>query len=183
MLEEHGPELKHLAGDKNIVADMLSRLDLIPEEEAHSLEVLALQQEEKEELASDFPIRFARIAKAQLKDKRLQEKARGKNSKLSMKDFHGGGKTFRLLTYKDKIVIPAELQQQTIEWYHNTLLHPGANRTEKTIRQNFTFKNLTKKVEETCQKCHTCQLTKRLNLKYGKLPEKEAEATHGTRFV
>ena len=49
------------------------------------------------------------------------------------------------------------------------------NRTEETIRQHFTFPNLRDEVNKQCQKCLTCQLTKRDNKKYGYLPEKKAD--------
>jgi transposase InsO family protein len=63
-----------------------------------------------------------------------------------------------------------------VQWYHTQLCHPGEKRTEETIRQHFTWKNLREHVKEVCQKCHTCQIAKRSRKKYGLLPEKEAEA-------
>ena len=62
-----------------------------------------------------------------------------------------------------------------VEWYHNHLCHPGKTRTQQTIRQHFTWKNLRETVHDVCSKCHTCQLCKRNKNKYGKLPEKQAE--------
>ena len=156
-----------------MVADAPSRLDLIQEPEVLTSEILALDKDEIS--SSGFPASFKRMQREQAKDERLLEKANKPKTKLSMQKFHGGSKDYDLITCNGKTVIPASLQQETIDWHHNTLLHPGANRTEKTIRNNFTWKNLTKQVEDACLKCHTCQLTKRINKKYGKLPPKEAE--------
>mgnify|MGYP003335638784 CR=1 FL=1 len=64
-------------------------------------------------------------------------------------------------------------------WYHESLCHPGMTRTEQTIRQHFTWKNLRGDVEKACKKCKVCQLTKRKSIKYGKLPAKEAESDVG----
>ena len=50
------------------------------------------------------------------------------------------------------------------------------SRTEQTIRQHFTWKNLKGDVYRACKSCKTCQLTKRKSVKYGKLPAKMAEA-------
>ena len=72
--------------------------------------------------------------------------------------------------------MPAVLQQRTVDWYHTQLCHPGVSRTESTIRQHFTWRNLSDMVATTCQKCPTCQKTKRSHKKYGHLPEKIAEA-------
>ena len=62
-----------------------------------------------------------------------------------------------------------------MERYHERLCHPGLTRTEATIRQHFTWKNLRHSVEQVCKKCHTCQLTKKLDPKIGHLPAKQAE--------
>mgnify|MGYP000560201289 CR=1 FL=1 len=68
------------------------------------------------------------------------------------------------------------LQRRTIEWYHNQLCHPGATRTEETIRQHFTFPKLSEQVREFVSKCHICQVCKKTHKKYGLLPAKAAEA-------
>merc|ERR1712115_613218 len=89
--------------------------------------------------------------------------------------FHGEGKEYKLLTKHKKIVIPSKLQQRAIDWYHQNLCHPGRVRTEETLRQHFTFRNLSQMVEDSVKKCPTCQKTKRSYKKYGKLPEKVAQ--------
>ena len=89
---------------------------------------------------------------------------------------YGGGKTRSLITKDNKIVVPATLQKRCVNWYHLSLCHPGITRTEQTIRQHFTWKNLRQDVEKACKTCQTCQLTKKKSIKYGKLPVKEAEA-------
>ena len=57
------------------------------------------------------------------------------------------------------------------------LCHPGETRTEETIRQHFAWKGLKVHVHERCKTCHICQLTKKSQMKYGKLPIKEPEVT------
>ena len=69
------------------------------------------------------------------------------------------------------------LQKPLVQWYHTQLCHPGETRTELTIRQHFTWDGLTTTVKQICSTCHTCQLAKHKTVKYGKLPEKKAEAT------
>ena len=72
--------------------------------------------------------------------------------------------------------MPATLQQRCVQWYHESLCHPGESRTEQIIRQHFTWKNLKGEVEKACKTCQICQLTKKKSIKYGKLPPKVAEA-------
>ena len=93
---------------------------------------------------------------------------------------HYGSKSvesMQLITYKDKIYIPTPLQQSIVTWYHEYLCHPGENRTEETIRSNFTWPNLRKHVLMFCKTCRKCQMCKKSQKKYGHLPPKTAEVT------
>ena len=38
-------------------------------------------------------------------------------------------------------MIPKLLEKQVVEWYHNTLCHPGETRTELSIAQHIYWKN------------------------------------------
>ena len=107
-------------------------------------------------------------------DKELIAKSK-KNKDYVITVFHGGGKEYKLLTKHNKIVLPEQLQQRAVDWYHQNLCHPGRVQTEETVRQHFTFHKLSQLVEETVKTCPTCQKTKRSYKKYGKLPEKVAE--------
>ena len=60
--------------------------------------------------------------------------------------------------------------------YHLSLCHPGIARTERIIRQHFTWDTMRQDGENSYRTCQTCQLTKRKSIKYGKIQAKEAEA-------
>ena len=94
-----------------------------------------------------------------------------------VKQFHGAGKKHSLICLNNKIVIPKQLQRHIVQWYHDTLSHPGETRTELTIAQHFYWKNLRKTVQDVCSTCDVCQCLKRNKKNYGKLPPKQAEAT------
>ena len=182
VLEEYGPELKYIKGEHNVVADALSRLDMIKEEDqepkqpvtqSYLAEHFGLDSSDLPEDA--YPLRYRIIEKYQALDKELISKSK-KNKEYKSTVFHGGGKQYKLLTKHGKIVIPAQLQQRAINWYHQNLCHPGRVRTEETIRQHFTFHRLSQMVEATIKTCPTCQKTKRSYKKYGHLPEKVAES-------
>ena len=178
ILEEYGPELIYLKGETNIVADALSRLDIsttkdVPTQESNMAECLGM---DSDDLSDDaYPLTYKHIMQEQQKDKTLLADLK-KNPRLTLKTYRGGGKERSLITFDEKIVIPQSLQQRTVQWYHQQLCHPGETRTEETIRQHYTWKNLRQHVKDICQKCHTCQTAKRSNKKYGLMPEKEAEA-------
>jgi transposase InsO family protein len=173
VLEEFGPDLQYIKGEKNIVADALSRLDIDDDQEIFNISE-SFGYDDDDLPPSSFPLRYKDIKKAQLSNPELQAKL------LSRKDynyspFRGGDKDHQLICHHGKIVLPPALQQKTIDWYHLTLCHPGTTRTEATIRQHFDWKGLRPMVIDTCRKCELCQKAKPSNQKYGKLPAKLAE--------
>ena len=176
VLEEFGPELVYVRGEKNVVADALSRLAL--SDNVHpSQESLLADLFADDSLPDDvFPLRYQLIAEQQQRDDALQAKLKS-DKDFATKIFHGGGRDdgLELITKDGKIVMPATLQDRCIRWYHSILCHPGEARTEQTIRQHFYWKGLRRQVQNVCQRCRTCQLTKRKTIKYGELPPKEAE--------
>jgi len=71
--------------------------------------------------------------------------------------------------------VPTLLQPFVVEWYHSTLCHPGETRTEKSIRQHFTWPSLKNDVHKHVSKCSVCQKVKITKTNYGQLPPKVAE--------
>ena len=107
-----------------------------------------------------YPVNYKTIMKFQQKDKTLIETAKIKTNSYSIKHFHGADKKYSLICRKDKIVIPDPLQVRLVEWYYNTLCHPGETRTELSISQHFYWKRLRKTVHSVCSKCQACQFLK-----------------------
>ena len=97
VLEECSPELICIQGGHNLVADMLLRLDLLPEREKPAANTLLAF--DKDDVPSDcFPVRFKRIAQHQRKDKKLLDRLKT-DSNLNLKQFHGGGKMHELIVH------------------------------------------------------------------------------------
>ena len=174
ILEEYGPQLEYIKGEKNVLADALSRLD-IKKDTIETLEQMAQTIGlNNEDLPSNaFPLKYKLIEKAQKRDQSVQNLIQKKD--YTSKTFRGGGKEYTLICRNDKIVVPKIFQQRLVEWYHYMLCHPGETRTEETIKQHFTWKGLRSVVHDICTKCPTCQKYKKSYKKYGHLPEKEAK--------
>jgi hypothetical protein len=181
IIEEYGPELLYVKGDKNIVADALSRLPIAIDDQDSDLSDLYYLADHfglhDSDLPDDiYPLSYQLIQDCQKTDKPLITKFKQKSPNYHLKSFRGGGKTKNLICYKEKIVIPTTLQKRVVSWYHTMLCHAGETRTEQTIRQQFWWPDLRANVHDCCTKCDTCQRTKRTSKKYGHLPIKEAEA-------
>ncbi len=171
ILEEFGPALNYIKGEKNIVADALSRLELNDSKNSNDLAMLY----GLDDRSIEYPLTFTNIRFHQQTDSTLRNEA-ASNPKYHLKSFHGGGKQIMLICMNNKIVIPKTLQKTIVSWYHTQLCHPGETRTEQSIRQHFWFKNLREVVHDVCNKCITCQRTKINFQKYGHLPAKKAES-------
>ena len=116
------------------------------------------------------------LDKAQQNDKSLMKLLCKETKGYHLQEFHGGGKTYHLICYNTKIVIPKLLQRHVIDWYHTMLCHPGINRTEESISQHLWWPKMREQITSYVQCCPVCQRSKRKHKKYGILPPKEAEA-------
>ena len=178
ILEEYGPELRYIKGENNIVADALSRLNMMSNEEFEEtfdeINLAEILAGDEEDAPGDFPMSYATLQEQQRKDKDVQKELKD-NKQYKNKVFAHGNKEFNLVTKDDKIVVPKTLQKPITDWYHTMLLHPGETRMELTIGQHYYWKNMRTTIKHACGKCPVCQLTKPKTIKYGKLPEKSAD--------
>ena len=126
--------------EKNILADALSRLpnnenQETTHESTYTMETISELYDIDELLESMFSLSFNIIDGYQREDPFLSEKL---NSAEYQKGyFRGDRNTIRLVTYKNKIVIPQKLQKYVVKWYHTYLLHTGLDQTEAIICQHF----------------------------------------------
>ena len=185
--KEFGPKLVYLKRNKNIIADAISRMKLKPTPKSLSNDSV-LEVPDTRELAEAFviedeclpewtiPISYKLLFKNQQKDKDLKRRYLKNSNDYKIRSYSADANTVRkLITYKDHICVPQSLQKRMVEWYHEMLCHPGEVRTEATIAQHFYWKGLRSTVKAICSKCDVCQRTKKVHLKYGKLPPKTAE--------
>ena len=110
LIEEFGPTIKYIKCPKNIVADALSRLNLVssPSNPPDMADCYGL---DKDDLPSNaFPITYQPINHEQNKDKTLLATIKGVKHYM-LKEFHGGSRSSQFLCYKDRIVIPKGLQK------------------------------------------------------------------------
>ena len=76
------------------------------------------------------------LCKINKKDKDLIKIAQT-NKDYSIQNSHMANKTYSLVCRNCKIVIPKQLENQVVEWYHNALYHPRQTCIELRISQHF----------------------------------------------
>ena len=181
ILEEFGPDIRHISGEDNLVADAISRLPTANKDQIEictdthdplsktlsELENLVLEEDE------GFPLNLPAVQKAQekelnKKDSKLKQLINDKKSGLNVTTLDG----IEIVTYEDKIYVPKILRKRTIEWYHYFLNHPGGDRLYKTINRVCYWKGMSSQANNFCQKCKECQQHKPRKRKYGQLPPK-----------
>ncbi len=116
---------------------------------------------------SIYPLTTREIAEAQQQDNSL--KKQGYSTQLV--------ENTKVLCKDGKMVIPKSLQHRAVAWFHHYLQHPGTKRLEETLRLSMSWKGLQTTVQSYVKKCHSCQVNKRKQLKFGKLPTKLAITT------
>jgi hypothetical protein len=149
MMEDYAPTIHYVKGEKNVVADTLSRNPIntltAPEEDTYSM------TEECWDMASwrrsEQLITMQTIGKEQSKDKFTKQVMKNSPDAIGelFEDIGSKDGPVRVTTIKDpidnkfRVLVPQTLQRRLLLWYHRTLLHPGGNRLYETLRQHFTW--------------------------------------------
>jgi hypothetical protein len=205
LIEEFGPEFRHIKVKHNLISDALSRLELDDSKIESSFEkptaqcmaaITSRTEIINDELSPTNGFEMAEAFGMKSKNKTKDEyyefpmqipfiaKIQNKDRSL-MKQLNKSDHKYELtkiegtavLTLNGKIFIPTVIRNPVIDWYHQYLCHPGVMRTEATIRNNMTWPGLTRNIQSHCKNCKLCQFNKKTRKQYGKLPVKVAEAT------
>ena len=93
LIEEFGPTIEYIKGPKNIVADALSRLNLVssPSNLQDMADCYGLNKDDLQ--SNTFPITYQLINRKQNNDKTLLVTIKNGAKIYSLKEFHGGGRS------------------------------------------------------------------------------------------
>ena len=155
ILEEFGPDIRHISGEKNIVADAISRLPTTAiDQNRHrtetddqknstfltkSSEFLVLQNEE------GFPLDLPLVQEEQLKELNKKNSKLKQLLKTKSSGYYKDKSLYdtELILHEKRIYVPASLRSRVINWYHFYLNHPGAERLNKTLQLVCYWKGIT----------------------------------------
>eukprot|EP00957_Ditylum_brightwellii_P205722 15345114-Ditylum_brightwellii.AAC.1 len=79
-----------------------------------------------------------------------------------------------VITYQEKVWMPANCWKELTNWYHKNFQHCGEEIMQHTIRNNFKWLGWTTQVDRAVKACKLCQeykVTRHKN--YGKVPMQE----------
>ncbi len=144
-MEDYRAELQYIEGEKNVVADALSRL---PTEE-----IFTFTEEDTE-----FPLNLATLARKQQSDTYLQA-ALQRDPSDYVATQQEGNKIYVLKSTKT-IYVPLSLRAAILQWYHTSLQHPGIKRMQYTVKESFYWPGIDAAIDTLVRACATCQQCK-----------------------
>ena len=152
ILEEYAPTIQYIKGKANQAADALSRLPMTPVEEDTLLNEQCFLLEHW-----DYPLAFDCLQEHQRKDKQVQKTVKDNPEAFKIVKHN---KWEVIYTKTNRIVVPSELIQPVLEFYHDCLLHPGIHRMSETLKATLYWPKMEASVIAFVRGCGKCQIKK-----------------------
>lgn len=165
-VEEYSPEIKYVPGKHNLVADALSRLPMRESEQATDGGIDELMEISAHSWNDQCPIDFRVLAECQRKELPNKIFIQAKEWKV--------GDVVLKLNRNGRVMVPESLRMPLMEFYHDTLRHPGVVRMTNTLWMNFAWPSMKEDVMDLIKKCDLCQRFKKNQKQYGLLPAADA---------
>jgi hypothetical protein len=172
LLEEYGPEIIHIKGIHNTVADAISHLDYCPVQNHREMWITFTQcwcyyashtstRQQAIHPASMnlvfancsewdviYPLTVKEIAEAQETDPNIQKLTTDPQYTRQLVE------NTQVLCKGTTIVLLAALWHRAISWYHHYLQHPGATHLKKTHRAAMYWKGMRNTIQKYIKNCH-----------------------------
>jgi Integrase zinc binding domain len=172
LVEDFRPELEYYLGEKNIEADTLSRHPITETLGEAEVSNALLNYPDT---VNQYPATVQRIWQMQQQSQHILDAL--DNDNYEYKSF--GGVQVVCRQHRNgswRIVLPGNMINDVLAWYHITLCHPGAMRMKDMIGALFTAPNLGKSIELYVERCDSCQRHKDPSRAYVELPPTEADS-------
>jgi transposase InsO family protein len=186
-IEEFNITFHYVKGEKNLIADVLSRFPTkentgIKKNNDHIVDEIFTVIDWRRFYQ---PLTMKEIGREQQTDKYielLQEQAPDRLGQM-FEDIGQKAGPDSVLTEKDtvdgheRILVPTSLTGRLMEWYHTILVHPGVDRLYNTLRQHYVWPNMLQHIQNYTKRCNACQRGKRGLRGMGKVPIKDTETS------
>ena len=178
LLEEYDPEINHIKGIHNTVADAILCLDYYPAQNnretwmtftqcwcyyaSHtttqqpsirqaSMNLVFANRSEEDVM---YPLTVKEITEAQETDPNIHKLASDSQYTRQLVE------NTQVLCKGTAMVLPTALWHRAISWYHHYLQHPGATHLEETLRATMQWKGMQNTVRKYIKNCHKCRVNK-----------------------
>lgn len=167
-IAEFTTDIRHIQGKFNVVADALSRMNVISFEQnatgEGSLDISSTSTRQNNFMRSTFPSLpigdFERLA---LDQKQSDEMLRYRNANtgLILQDVPLGESTVLcdISTGKLRPILPTAWTRPVFDIIHS-LSHAGPRPTQQAITQRFVWHGMKRDIRKWCKECHACQSSK-----------------------
>lgn len=173
-IEEFHPQIVYRPGADNTVADGLSRLPLLPSEEQGNpdldddQDLLHQTMVYYPEAINTFPLEFGSLSREQETDEDIQQKLQSGDY---VRTTYGDNEiATKVINGVPRIVVPTDLREATIRWYHSILGHAGQDRMYKTLSRVLYIPGIKDIIKSFVESCDHCQRFKNNGQGYGFLP-------------
>lgn len=155
-IAEFTADIQHIKGKFNVVADALSRINIVDTSENA---VNILHDMAQHTLCIDH-IDFNQLAKEQEKSDEMAS-YRTATTGLLLKDIDIGSSKLLCDTSMGppRPVLPSSWTRHVFDKIHG-LSHPGVRPTQKAIAQRFVWHSMKRDIRKWCKECHDCQASK-----------------------
>ena len=126
----------------------------------HQVDFIEMNIQEVTDNDNEFPMNFDVISREQKKDERILQAIMEAKEGYSKEMINGT----EIIFHNTKIVLPNSLISKLLKCYHESLNHPGQERTLKTILAHFYHRELNRIIKEFIKRCG-CQRLKKINRK------------------
>lgn len=141
-ISQYTTKIEHISGEKNIVADALSRVEAVLTPVSFNLQDLADAQKQDDELAKHMTC---------------------EKTGLKLKNIEFGSDPISIIcnTYDNvfRPYIPTSLRKQIFDLFHQPA-HPGAKVTDKIIKRKYVWPSMHKDIAIWAKACADCQASK-----------------------
>jgi hypothetical protein len=176
LVEDFKPEIVYYPGELNVEADTLSRY---PRADAVARDPKDLDLAFNEAMVNvpmdlPFPLAFADLRVEQEHDDEVMNLLLAPNHELQ--EYHGTPLVCKRANNNEwRIMLPDNIVDDVVRWYHASLMHSGEVRTLQAISRYFYSFKLKDRVHDYVSHCDDCQRNKSAGAGYGELPPTSKE--------